>query len=315
VAGAVTDTYTYDAFGNLLARTGATPNEYLYAGERFDPHLGLYRLRARYMNPATGRFQTMDSFEGEQSDPASLHKYLYAGDDPVNNIDPSGHSYLALAGGTLAGGSLQGMSVLNYAVTIALIWYLLAAFVQTEPYVRPETETATTPDPEPEPETKPKQTTDRIPPAPRVKPDDDEDDKDKSEVFYRAMSSGEYAKVRAAQGRLSLKSDTRELFVTQSLNYVATLSMRDSRFPVIVKYNMILGTREALISRGAIDSSIQEKVPALRHLPHVEQHNPDQVHLKYERGALTFGLRKNTIGIFNGGIKSFRQIGLNGNLF
>src|SRR6185295_5612139 len=33
-AGAVTDTYTYDAFGNLLARTGSTPNDYLYAGEQ-----------------------------------------------------------------------------------------------------------------------------------------------------------------------------------------------------------------------------------------------------------------------------------------
>ena len=29
--GAVTDTYNYDAFGNLLLRTGSTPNEYLFA--------------------------------------------------------------------------------------------------------------------------------------------------------------------------------------------------------------------------------------------------------------------------------------------
>jgi hypothetical protein len=39
--GAVTDTYDYDAFGNLIASTGTTPNNYLFAGEQFDPALGL----------------------------------------------------------------------------------------------------------------------------------------------------------------------------------------------------------------------------------------------------------------------------------
>ncbi len=43
--GAITDTYDYDAFGNLIASTGTTPNNYLFAGERFDPALGLYCKR------------------------------------------------------------------------------------------------------------------------------------------------------------------------------------------------------------------------------------------------------------------------------
>ena len=90
-AGAVTDAYTYDAFGALIAQAGSTPNEYLYAGERLDPETGLYYLRARQMNPATGRFWSMDSYEGIPFDPPSLHKYLYANADPVNNIDPTGH--------------------------------------------------------------------------------------------------------------------------------------------------------------------------------------------------------------------------------
>lgn len=90
LTGAVTDTYDYDAFGVLLHRTGTTPNNYLYAGEQRDPALGLDYLRARYMNPGTGRFWTMDSFEGFAGDPQSLHKYLYANADPVNRVDPSG---------------------------------------------------------------------------------------------------------------------------------------------------------------------------------------------------------------------------------
>jgi RHS repeat-associated protein len=89
-AAAVTDTYDYDAFGNLISRTGTTPNDYLYSGEQFDASLGFYYLRARYMSPSTGRFLSSDSFEGSSNDPASLHKYLYAKCDPENRIDPSG---------------------------------------------------------------------------------------------------------------------------------------------------------------------------------------------------------------------------------
>jgi len=46
--GAITDTYDYDAYGNLINRTGTTPNNYLFAGEQFDPTLGIYYNRARY---------------------------------------------------------------------------------------------------------------------------------------------------------------------------------------------------------------------------------------------------------------------------
>lgn len=35
-AGAITDTYDYDAFGNLVNSTGTTPNNYLYRGELID---------------------------------------------------------------------------------------------------------------------------------------------------------------------------------------------------------------------------------------------------------------------------------------
>ena len=46
--GAVTDTYVYDAFGTKISSTGSTPNNYLFAGEQFDPALGIYYNRARY---------------------------------------------------------------------------------------------------------------------------------------------------------------------------------------------------------------------------------------------------------------------------
>jgi len=90
LAGGITDSYNYDAFGNLLSSPGPTPNNYLYRGEQYDSDLGLYYLRARYYNPQTGRFLSRDPEDGKILDPATLHKYLYANGDPVNGLDPMG---------------------------------------------------------------------------------------------------------------------------------------------------------------------------------------------------------------------------------
>ncbi|MGN0691695.1 MAG: RHS repeat-associated core domain-containing protein, partial [Oscillospiraceae bacterium] len=89
--GVVTDTYAYDAFGNLIDSTGSTQNCYRYCGEQFDETTGLYYLRARYMDTSTGRFISQDTYQGDTNDPVSLHKYLYCNSDPVNNVDPSGY--------------------------------------------------------------------------------------------------------------------------------------------------------------------------------------------------------------------------------
>jgi RHS repeat-associated protein len=90
-AGAITNAFAFDAYGNLIASNGPPQTWFLYGGEQFDPHVGSYYQRARYFNPQNGRFWTADSFEGGQGDPLSLHKYLYCHDNPVNGIDPSGH--------------------------------------------------------------------------------------------------------------------------------------------------------------------------------------------------------------------------------
>jgi RHS repeat-associated protein len=91
--GAVTDTYDYDAFGNVISQAGTTPNVYLYSGEQNDSNLGLYYLRARYLSQSTGRFWTMDSVEGDADSPISLHKYMYVGNEPVLRLDPGGNQF------------------------------------------------------------------------------------------------------------------------------------------------------------------------------------------------------------------------------
>ena len=95
-AGVVTDTYAYDAFGSIVARTGSTVNTYQYRGEQFDAALGMYYLRARYYVPKTGRFLTSDKYEGccctPSASEAAHHSYLYADGDPVNLVDPTGRT-------------------------------------------------------------------------------------------------------------------------------------------------------------------------------------------------------------------------------
>jgi RHS repeat-associated protein len=88
--GNVASTYNYEAFGELLNSTGSVDNKYLFAGEQYDPNLDDYYLRARYYDPETGRFTRKDDFEGSLDNPVSLHKYLYANDNPVIFTDPTG---------------------------------------------------------------------------------------------------------------------------------------------------------------------------------------------------------------------------------
>ena len=106
----VANTYTYDAFGMVIDQAGVVANHYMYTGEQYDPNAGFYYLRARWMNPETGRLITTDPFEGVQNDPVTLHKYLYVQNNPVIMVDPSGEFTASLSEiGTVVG--------LSYAIT------------------------------------------------------------------------------------------------------------------------------------------------------------------------------------------------------
>ena len=82
-AGDETAFYGYDAFGNLAF--GIPTSLFGYAGQYTDASTGLSNMRARWYGPQTGEFATRDpAFASTDS------AYTYAGDDPVNNSDPSG---------------------------------------------------------------------------------------------------------------------------------------------------------------------------------------------------------------------------------
>jgi RHS repeat-associated protein len=85
----VTDTFRYDAWGNLLQGQGTTNPSYQWVGEQgyyLNPDAGLYLLGYRYYAPGTGRFLTRDliGFAG------GINLYQYVGNNSINSTDPSG---------------------------------------------------------------------------------------------------------------------------------------------------------------------------------------------------------------------------------
>ena len=90
-SGKVTKTYEYDSFGNEVNPDKKDDNPFRYCGEYYDKETQEVYLRARYYQPAVGRFLTRDSYTGESDEPLSLHLYTYCENDGVNAWDPSGH--------------------------------------------------------------------------------------------------------------------------------------------------------------------------------------------------------------------------------
>jgi len=56
----LSNTYTFDSFGKLTTSTGNISNPFQYTGRESDPETGVYYYRARYYDPASGRFLSAD---------------------------------------------------------------------------------------------------------------------------------------------------------------------------------------------------------------------------------------------------------------
>ncbi|NER00399.1 MAG: RHS repeat-associated core domain-containing protein [Cyanothece sp. SIO2G6] len=110
--GQVTDSYTFDAYGNVLDSSGTTENNYLYRGEQDDPNVDLQYLRARYYDTDTGRFISTDPFVGWQEVPISRHRYVYGNNNPISYIDPSGRvSLLSSLAAIQVNNSLSALAI------------------------------------------------------------------------------------------------------------------------------------------------------------------------------------------------------------
>lgn len=89
--------YEYDPYGNIRTSQGATDALFKFQAEQSDDILNLYYLRARFYDPATGRFISQDPIEGVRTIPQSQNPYAYALNNPIIYSDPSGEQAQALS--------------------------------------------------------------------------------------------------------------------------------------------------------------------------------------------------------------------------
>jgi RHS repeat-associated protein len=78
--------YDYDSFGRVISETGTAQAPHLFQGREYDRESGLYYLRARYYDPAIGRFLNEDpiKFSG------GVNFYQFALNNALKLQDPFG---------------------------------------------------------------------------------------------------------------------------------------------------------------------------------------------------------------------------------
>ncbi len=87
----VTLARSYEPFGKLLAQAGTGSSGFGFAGEQRDASTGLVFLRARYYDPALGRFVSKDPFPGNLLRPQTQNPFAYVTNNPIRFTDPLGY--------------------------------------------------------------------------------------------------------------------------------------------------------------------------------------------------------------------------------
>jgi RHS repeat-associated protein len=74
---------------------GDSANRFGFTGHELDSESGLYYAKARYYDPFVGLFLSEDPLLGDPLTPLSLHRYLYAYQNPLVYIDPDGEESIS----------------------------------------------------------------------------------------------------------------------------------------------------------------------------------------------------------------------------
>ncbi len=114
--GKEVNAYDYDPYGNMVNATeqSGLNNPWKFAGGFLDSSTGLYKYGIRYYDPTLGRWTQRTPVGGSLQETTKPNPYVYADDDPVNMVDPTGKDavdcYLSIAmTATMAIGGEAGM--------------------------------------------------------------------------------------------------------------------------------------------------------------------------------------------------------------
>ena len=89
--GALVRYREYNAYGQAIHTSGTSGKDspWQYTSQYLDAPTGLYKMGARYYDPAIARWSQQDPLS-QVADPRQANRYGYAAGDPVNNTDPTG---------------------------------------------------------------------------------------------------------------------------------------------------------------------------------------------------------------------------------
>lgn len=110
--------WRYRSYGDVKAGATAARPTYLGLASQLLDASGLYYMRARWYDPAVGRFISRDPLRGSAMSPASLNSYSYAAADPIGRADPTGlnaegHEHDGIGGSLISNLVATGAAVIG----------------------------------------------------------------------------------------------------------------------------------------------------------------------------------------------------------